>query len=93
MTDKNRKLWLDTRGVPVITTTKNGEANAIRWGWTEARAVPADALATRVPVQGEPNEAQVKLAYLAHLKAPRTRGMDVYGPMRAALDTGTEKSE
>lgn len=30
-------------------------------------------------------EAQVKLAYLAHLKAPRTRGMDVYGPMRAAL--------
>ena len=33
----------------------------------------------------EPTEAQVKLAYLAHLKAPRTRGMDVYGPMRAAL--------
>ena len=33
----------------------------------------------------EPSETQVKLAYLAHLKAPRTRGMDVYGPMRAAL--------
>lgn len=33
----------------------------------------------------EPTEVQVKLAYLAHLKAPRTRGMDVYGPMRAAL--------
>lgn len=34
-----RKLWLDTRGQPVITTTPNGERNALRWGWTPAVAV------------------------------------------------------
>lgn len=36
----NRKLWLDKRGVPVITTTRNGENNAVRWGWTPATARP-----------------------------------------------------
>ena len=36
----NRKLWLDKRGVPVITTTPNGESNAVRWGWTPATARP-----------------------------------------------------
>lgn len=34
----DRKLWLDTRGVPVITTSPNGECNARRWGWTPAVA-------------------------------------------------------
>ena len=34
----NRKLWLDKRGVPVITTTRNGEKNAVYWGWTPATA-------------------------------------------------------
>lgn len=34
----DRKLWLDTRGVPVITTSPNGERNARRWGWTPAVA-------------------------------------------------------
>ena len=37
---KNRRLWLDTRGVPVITTTANGKRNAERWGWTPATARP-----------------------------------------------------
>lgn len=37
----DRKLWLDTRGEPVITTTPNGVENANRWGWTEAIAVAA----------------------------------------------------
>ena len=37
-----RKLWLDTRGVPVITTAVNGERNAERWGWTPATAVPTE---------------------------------------------------
>lgn len=36
----NRRLWLDTRGIPVITTTRNGESNAVRWGWTLATARP-----------------------------------------------------
>lgn len=36
----NRRLWLDTRGLPVITTTSNGERNAARWGWTPATARP-----------------------------------------------------
>ena len=36
----NRRLWLDTRGIPVTTTTRNGENNAIRWGWTPATARP-----------------------------------------------------
>lgn len=40
-----RQLWLDTRGVPVITTTLNGERNAIRWGWTAAVAVAYEELA------------------------------------------------
>ena len=34
----DRKLWLDTRGVPVITISPNGERNARRWGWTPAVA-------------------------------------------------------
>ena len=34
----DRKLWLDTRGVPVITTSPNGERNAQRWGWAPAVA-------------------------------------------------------
>ena len=35
----DRKLWLDTRGVPVITTSPNGERNARRCpGWTPAVA-------------------------------------------------------
>ena len=34
----DRKLWLDTRGVPVVTTSPNGERNARRWGWTPAVA-------------------------------------------------------
>jgi len=41
---KNRKLWLDTRGQPVITTTANGERNALRWGWTPAVAVAKGSL-------------------------------------------------
>lgn len=48
----DRKLWLDTRGVPVITTSPNGERNARRWGWTPAVAVPktlTDALRGREP--------------------------------------------
>ena len=36
----NRRLWLDTRGIPVITTTSNGENNAVQWGWTPATAQP-----------------------------------------------------
>ena len=35
-----RKLWIDTRGEPVITTAPNGERNARRWGWVEAEAIP-----------------------------------------------------
>lgn len=35
-----RRLWIDTTGQPVITTTPNGVKNATRWGWTEAKAVP-----------------------------------------------------
>ena len=35
-----RKLWIDTCGEPVITTTQMGERNAKRWGWIEAEAVP-----------------------------------------------------
>ena len=35
-----RKLWIDTRGEPVITTTPNGERNARRWGWVEAEVIP-----------------------------------------------------
>jgi len=38
----NRRLWIDTTGEPVITTTPNGVKNARRWGWTEAQAVPID---------------------------------------------------
>ena len=34
----DRKLWLDTGGVPVITTSPNEERNARRWGWTPAVA-------------------------------------------------------
>ena len=34
----DRKLWLDTRGVPVITTSPDGERNARRGGWTPAVA-------------------------------------------------------
>lgn len=36
----NRRLWIDTRGIPVITTTSNGVKNAIHWGWTPATARP-----------------------------------------------------
>ena len=49
---QSRKLWLDTSGLPVITTTPNGERNATRWGWTPAVAVakgaidPADFVST-----------------------------------------------
>ena len=43
---QSRKLWLDTSGLPVITTTPNGERNAARWGWTPAAAV---ALLASVP--------------------------------------------
>lgn len=46
----NRKLWLDKRGVPVITTTSNGENNAVHWGWTPATARP-------LPTRGEIAEA------------------------------------
>jgi hypothetical protein len=42
----DRRLWIDTTGQPVITTTPNGVKNARRWGWTEAQAVPI-AAATR----------------------------------------------
>ena len=35
-----KKLWIDTCGEPVITTTQRGERNAERWGWIEAEAVP-----------------------------------------------------
>lgn len=35
-----RKLWIDTRGEPVITTAPNGERNARRWGWVEAEVIP-----------------------------------------------------
>ena len=35
-----RRLWIDTTGQPVITTTPNGVKNATRWGWTEAKVVP-----------------------------------------------------
>jgi hypothetical protein len=38
----DRRLWIDTTGKPVITTTPNGAKNARRWGWTEAQAVPID---------------------------------------------------
>lgn len=38
----DRRLWIDTTGQPVITTTPNGVKNARRWGWTEAQAVPID---------------------------------------------------
>jgi hypothetical protein len=41
-TNERRKLWIDSTGEPVVTTTLNGEKNAAFWGWTEARAVPAD---------------------------------------------------
>ncbi|MGO3147105.1 MAG: hypothetical protein ACTIJ6_05435 [Leucobacter sp.] len=56
-----------------------------RLGFDAEKVVCPECVTRARAVQGEPNEAQVKLAYLAHLKAPRTRGMDVYGPMRAAL--------
>lgn len=46
----NRRLWLDTRGLPVITTTSNGERNAVRWGWTPATARP---LPTREQIADE----------------------------------------
>ena len=36
----NHKIWIDTRGLPVITTTRNGENNAVYWGWTPATARP-----------------------------------------------------
>ena len=38
----DRRLWIDTTGEAVITTTPNGTRNARRWGWTEAQAVPID---------------------------------------------------
>ena len=41
-----RKLWIDTRGEPVITTAPNGERNARRWGWVEAEAIPKGDLTT-----------------------------------------------
>ena len=40
----SRRLWIDTRGLPVITTTSNGENNAVRWGWTPATARPLPTL-------------------------------------------------
>jgi hypothetical protein len=40
--NERRKLWIDSTGEPVVTTTLNGEKNAAFWGWTEARAVPVD---------------------------------------------------
>lgn len=38
--NQDRRLWIDTTGQPVITTTPNGIKNATRWGWTEAEAIP-----------------------------------------------------
>lgn len=38
--NQDRRLWIDTTGQPVITTTPNGVKNATRWGWTEAEAIP-----------------------------------------------------
>lgn len=35
-----RELWVDTEGQPVVTTTRNGHKNAVRWGWTPATAYP-----------------------------------------------------
>lgn len=40
-----RKLWIDTTGQPVITTTANGVSNARRWGWVEGEALPVSGLA------------------------------------------------
>ena len=37
-----RRLWIDTKGQPVITTTPNGVSNATRWGWTPAVAVASE---------------------------------------------------
>ena len=34
-----RKVWLDTLGQPVITSTPDGEDNARRWGWAPAVAI------------------------------------------------------
>lgn len=45
-----RRLWIDTQGQPVITTTPNGVKNATRWGWTEAKAVPAEAVVVEGPL-------------------------------------------
>lgn len=70
----SRKLWLDTSGLPVITTTPNGKCNAARWGWTPAVAVaegsldPADFVST--------NEAPERLDALQALCDLARRGRD-----------------
>ena len=48
---QSRKLWLDTSGLPVITTTPNGERNAARWGWTPAAAVALAATPQWQPIE------------------------------------------
>mgnify|MGYP001163333308 FL=1 len=38
MKDYQTRLWIDTRGEPVVTRHPNGVRNARRWGWTPAVA-------------------------------------------------------
>jgi len=55
-----RKLWIDSTGEPVVTTTLNGEKNAAFWGWTEARAVPVDSsIDDGAPLTGLPDPRRV----------------------------------
>ena len=35
-----RKLWIDRRGEPVVTSSITGHRNAERWGWSPAVAIP-----------------------------------------------------
>lgn len=51
MSTNERRLWLDTRGEPVVTTSPNGVRNAERWGWTEAQAVPLTAERERAELE------------------------------------------
>ena len=89
-----RRLWIDTKGQPVITTTPNGISNATRWGWTPAVAVASE------QANREPSDAAVEAAAraMAHADVTNPDGWvmteearNVYSDMaRAALIAAQE---
>ena len=76
-----RKLWIDTRGEPVITTAPNGERNARRWGWVEAEAIPKGDL-TACPTNPKVDALRDDLAF------NMCRVVDWRGTVQSAYERG-----